>query len=90
MDMAIFVDGRKRSGSVEARDEDTLFLKEQESFPIHIGSDNKGIDRADGAFDELRVSRTPRYSGTFIPARKMERDGSTTLCLPLDGPPGKP
>jgi hypothetical protein len=84
MDLVIFLDGKKRSGKVEAN-ATTSFRKEQESFPIHIGSDNKGIDRADGAFDQLRVSRAPRYAGDFTPARKLERDGGTTLYLGLDG-----
>ncbi|MBN2450435.1 MAG: hypothetical protein JXR77_08595, partial [Lentisphaeria bacterium] len=85
LDMAVFVDGRKRSGAVDTRGDENRFRKEQESFPVVIGSDNKGIDPAEGVFHQFRVSGSPRYDEPFTPPETMEADEQTTLFLPTAG-----
>ncbi len=39
-----------------------------------------------GDLDEVRVSRTGRYTADFTPARRLEQDADTVLLLNFDGP----
>ncbi len=63
------------------------------AFPLVIGGDVGQGGAANswfpGAIDEVRLSRTARYSGRrFEPARRFEADADTLLLLHMDGEVG--
>jgi len=61
-------------------------------FPLYIGADPDARGRAmshfDGLIDELRLSKTARYTAEFDPARRHMPDAQTQLLLHFDRPLG--
>ena len=82
--MRLYLDGALLDTAKAAGKRDTNAL------PLLIGAD---VDKAgnpaspfDGELDELRLSKSARYTvKSFTPARRLERDGETLLWLPMDG-----
>jgi hypothetical protein len=57
----------------------------QKPLPIQIGSMNTGFRPAEAAIDELRVTSVRRYTGPFVPAKRMEPDAQTLALFHYDG-----
>jgi len=74
--MAIYIDGKLASdrcvGSDNHPNDQPLKMK-QLKLPVQIGSMNTGYRPADADFDELRISSSRRYSGTFTPEKRFDR-----------------
>ncbi len=55
-------------------------------FPVQMGSLNSGRFPAYAGFDELRISRTARYTEDFSPpTRELELDPDTAALFHLNG-----
>jgi hypothetical protein len=55
-------------------------------LPIQIGCMNSGWLPADSAIDQLRISRTARYTDDFTPFRgALELDRDTAALFHFDG-----
>ena len=90
--LRIYVDGVRRSEGVtvakEERfgDDPSLRVTTENPYPIQVGCMTSGRSPARGSIDEFRISRTPRYTEDFEPARgAAELDADTSLVLSFDG-----
>ena len=64
--------------------------RDTNALPLVVGGDvtkeGKSTDTFDGELDELRLSKSARYSGkSFEPQRRLGTDADTLLWLPMDG-----
>lgn len=82
-EMAIFLDGKKASGEVRAG-KYPEFPKSDEMLPIQLGAMNTGVCPAGCAMDDFRISTAPRYSGDFVPAKRLPTDAKTTALFRFD------
>jgi hypothetical protein len=71
--LQLFVDGQPQLISSSAR-------SRPESISLRVGG--KGFQ---GVIDEVRVSRSVRYSAPFVPAKRLGSDDKTLALLHLDG-----
>ncbi|MCD6359635.1 MAG: hypothetical protein J7M38_02150, partial [Armatimonadetes bacterium] len=86
--LAIYVDGKMVADKVTGNrdgEPDAALRRKDEVLPIQVGAMNTGFGPAKMLIDELRFSRTWRYSGDFDPADRLEADGDTTLLFHFDG-----
>lgn len=64
----------------------------QNELPLMIGADvtkeAKPDSFFDGRIDEIRISKTARYTAKFTPSRRFEPDADTLLLLHMDGEVG--
>jgi hypothetical protein len=86
--MALYIDGRLASdrcmGSAKSPNDRPLTMKPL-PFPIQAGSMNTGYRPADALIDELRISSARRYSGSFVPAKRLDADSATLALFHFDG-----
>jgi len=86
--MALFIDGKLASDRCTAGGQslgaEPLQVKAI-PLPVQVGSMNTGFRPADADIDELRISSTRRYEGTFAPAKRFEVDGDTLALFHFDG-----
>ena len=87
-----YIDGKKVSGmsyithEKRMKNNPAVRIDNTLSYAIQIGSLNSGMNPADAAIDELRISRVPRYVKDFAPSRKpFSLDEQTAALLHFDG-----
>ncbi len=78
----LFVDGKV------ADDQDAAGAVTTNDFPLYVGADpgadGRPVNPFTGEVDEVRLSRTARYSAAFTPSKTFERDDATVLLLHFD------
>ncbi len=86
--MALYIDGRlacdRCMGNTKNPNDRPLKMKPL-PFPVQVGSMNTGYRPADGLIDELRISSVRRYSGSFVPGKRLDADSATLALFHFDG-----
>ena len=81
-DFTVYLNGRKQERCWDY----PRRLSGTEPFQLQEAAARILIGCAEGALDELRISRTPRYSGDFEPARQpFAPDAATAALFHFDG-----
>ncbi len=83
-ELRLYLDGAQIDSTKASGKRDTNAL------PLVIGGDvtkeGGSASLFDGELDEVRLSKSARYSGkSFTPARRLASDADTLLWLPMDG-----
>ena len=86
-----YVDGKRASGPAKCGkanrlgEDKSVRLQVAPPFPFQLGAINTGRNPCRGAFDELRCSRTARYTKDFTPSKTpLELDRDTTALFHFD------
>ena len=89
--LRLYVDGVRVSATTtvnkpERLGDDKAVELDKTAFAIQLGSLNTGRFPADAVLDELRISRTARYTADFVPSHKpLDVDRDTTAMFRFDG-----
>jgi hypothetical protein len=89
--LRFYVDGKRASTETrinkpERLREDKAVELDKTAFALQLGSLNTGRCPADAVIDELRISRTARYTIDFTPSRTPpDLDEHTTALFHFDG-----
>jgi len=90
--LRMYVDGRKVAGLTTAAHEERLGedrsirVRTDAPFVAQVGSLNSGRLPANACFDELRISRSVRYTGDFAPpTQELALDKDTSALFDFNG-----
>lgn len=86
--IALFVNGHRvaETNAAHARlsSDKSLYIGARPNGAFHTHNFSSPLIYWRGAVDDVRISRGARYSGTFVPEKKLGRDGQTLLALSND------
>jgi hypothetical protein len=82
--LRIYINGTRRSGTVSTNAPDRPVEVPVGVQPIQVGSLAHGRYPARTAIDDLRISRSVRYTGDFTPPATASSDADTSLLVEFD------
>jgi hypothetical protein len=78
------------SGELAGEARSAVFVAPPPTTILSVGGSWLGRASIDGRVDELRISRVARYTGTFVPGRRLPPDAETIALWHLDEGTGTP